>query len=114
MPAATQSFSGAPDVATLRAASVDGGITPWSSDETSTAFSIRPIDGVGSSPINNRYTASANDSRPIISSTGYPRIRIEFGAIDVSAVRQRSDVVRGWARRSAPVEVTRDDMSFSL
>ena len=28
MPAATQSLSGAPDVATLRAASVDGGVTP--------------------------------------------------------------------------------------
>ena len=70
MPAATQSLSGAPDVATLRAASVDGGVTPWSIDEMSTAFSMRPIAGVGSSPISSRYTASANDSRPIISSSG--------------------------------------------
>ena len=54
MPAATQSLSGAPVVATLRAASVDGGVTPWSSEETSTAFSIRPIAGVGSSPISSR------------------------------------------------------------
>ena len=54
IPAATQSFSGAPVVATLRAASVDGGVTPWSTDDTSTAFSIRPIAGVGSSPISRR------------------------------------------------------------
>ena len=70
MPAATQSLSGAPDVATFRAASVDGGVTPWSIDDTSTAFSIRPIAGVGSSPISSRYTASAKPSRPIISSSG--------------------------------------------
>jgi hypothetical protein len=47
-------LSGAPVVATLRAASVDGGVTPWSTDETSTAFSMRPIAGVGSSPISRR------------------------------------------------------------
>src|SRR6476661_7758778 len=107
MPAATQSFSGAPEVATFLAASVDGGVTPWSSDDTSTAFSMRPIAGGGSSPMRRRYTASANDSQPIISSTGYPRIRIALGAIEVSAVFQRPSGVREWARRSMSETVPR-------
>ena len=34
--------------------SIDHGVTPWSSDDTSTAFSIRPMAGVGSSPISRR------------------------------------------------------------
>ena len=46
--------SGAPVVATLRAASVEGGVTPWSSDDTSTAPNSLPIDGVGSSPRSSR------------------------------------------------------------
>src|SRR5262249_60189418 len=89
-PAATQSFIGEPEVGEFLAASVDGGVTPWSSDDTRIALNMRPIAGVGSSPIRRRYTASAKESRPIISSTGYPRMRILFGAIDVSAVRHRS------------------------
>src|SRR5437773_1124292 len=61
---------------------------------------VAPIAGVGSSPMSSRYTASANDSRPIISSSGKPRMRILFGAIEVSAVCHRSDGVRACVRRS--------------
>jgi hypothetical protein len=49
-PAATEARRGAPVVATWRAASVDGGVTPWSIDETRAAPNRRPIDGDGSSP----------------------------------------------------------------
>ncbi len=54
MPAATESFSGAPLAATLRAASVDGGVTPWSMSETRIALSMRPMARDGSSPISSR------------------------------------------------------------
>ncbi len=68
-PAATQARRGAPLVATLRAAMVEGGVTPWSIDETSAALNSFPIVGVGSSPRRIRKIVSANESRPISSST---------------------------------------------
>jgi hypothetical protein len=39
---------------TLRVASVDGGVAPWSRNETSIASMSRPMDGVGSSPVKSR------------------------------------------------------------
>ena len=54
MPAATQSLSGAPEVATVRAARVEGGVRPWSIDETRMAANMRPTAGGGSSPISSR------------------------------------------------------------
>jgi len=50
----TQARSGAPAVAVFRAASVDGGVAPWSMNDTSMASISRPIPGVGHSPISRR------------------------------------------------------------
>ena len=59
-----------PGVATLRAASVDGGVTPWSMDDTSIASSIRPIAGVGQLAHQQQVDRLAELRRPIISSSG--------------------------------------------
>jgi hypothetical protein len=53
-PAATVFRSGAPVLATVRAASVEGGVAPWSTDDTSSASRIFPIDAVGNSPTSSR------------------------------------------------------------
>jgi hypothetical protein len=53
-PAATQARSGAPVVAVFRAASVDGGVMPWSMNDTRIASIKLPIDGDGTSPISSR------------------------------------------------------------
>ena len=68
-PEATHERKRAPVVATLRAASVEGGVTPWSIEATSTAPNSRPMVGDGSSPLRIRYTHSPNPSRPISSSS---------------------------------------------
>jgi hypothetical protein len=41
-------------VAVLRAASVDGGVAPWSMKETSIASISRPMPGDGTSPMKSR------------------------------------------------------------
>ena len=46
-PAATHARSGAPVVAVLRAASVDGGVAPWSMNDTRIASISRPMPGDG-------------------------------------------------------------------
>src|SRR5688572_18605018 len=52
----------------------------------SIAPTSREIDGDGSSPVSSRYTASPNATRPISSSTAYPRTRIRSASTDVRAV----------------------------
>ncbi len=53
-PAAADVRIGAPVVATFRAASVEGGVAPWSMDETSSASMSRPTDGEGTSPLSSK------------------------------------------------------------
>ena len=53
-PAATLARIRAPVVATFRAASVDGGVTPWSIEATRAAPNSFPIVGVGISPLRMR------------------------------------------------------------
>ena len=53
-PAATHARNAAPVVAVLRAASVEGGVAPWSMNDTSTASISRPRAGDGTSPISSK------------------------------------------------------------
>src|SRR6185436_7518381 len=55
-------------------------------NDTSMASISRPIDGVGNSPVRSRYRPSPKLTRPIKSSSRYPRTRMRFGLIDVSSV----------------------------
>ena len=54
IPAATHARNAAPVVAVLRAASVEGGVAPWSMNDTSTASISRPRAGDGTSPISSK------------------------------------------------------------
>jgi hypothetical protein len=53
-PAATAAFSSAPVEATVRAVRTEGGLAPWSMEETKTASMSFPTSGVGSSPVKAR------------------------------------------------------------
>ncbi len=54
MPPAMAVVSGAPPVATVRAARALGGVTPWSTDDTNMASISLPTWGVGRSPLSTR------------------------------------------------------------
>src|SRR6187455_1832416 len=68
-------------------------------NDISMASINRPIDGVGSSPVRRRYRPSPKLTRPIRSSSRYPRTRIRFGLIEVSSVAHVSRLPLG---RAAP------------
>ena len=54
MPAATDALRAAPVEATVIALSADGGVAPWSTEETNMASIILPMFSAGSSPLNKR------------------------------------------------------------
>jgi len=60
MPAATAPRIDAPVVAAFRAASVEGGVTPWSMNDTSTALTRMLIDAEGGTPDGMRCDVDGN------------------------------------------------------
>ena len=54
IPAATAALSGAPVEATVNALSTDGGVVPWSTDETRIVSIIFPVFSEGISPLKSK------------------------------------------------------------
>src|SRR5207253_10425617 len=88
MPAATAALNDAPVDAVVRAANALGGVTPWSIDETRIASIKRATAGFGNSPVNTKYAAAPNETRPINSAISYPRTATRLGSTRVIAVFQ--------------------------